>query len=1672
MLKIKARLKFLLLKILFLACAVNGRKYTQCELSTELQNIHNVAVDQTKKLVCIAQKFSRLNTNIVAGELYGIFQINSKWCEIGKEGGECNVKCENLLNDDIADDVKCAQSIITKFGMNGWRMDKIQGCIKNFDDNCPNKEEKMNQQHANYCEYATKLIASYDISKLDAMTWSCIKQHHSDTHALKTGNVNLKLAENDDQIAATCVAIHDVECSIKINKQRNNYDSMNGFSIWPEYKEFCKNISGDEITKCFGIHHEVIIKSESEGTKLTAFESPTKEINLKQFTTSTEISVIIEDDQSVTIKNEPETSTEFLSKTIEKPADNMMIEGYSKVRLMFSDEDKIENSTRKDDLPVNNSLRCDITRNFIESGQIPLALIDTFVCIAEHESKLNVTLVKEIGDVQKYGLFQIDDLNYCNTNDKINYCDVLCLHLLDNQYDNDLECVKKIYEREGFDYWPSYSRHCRNVSSNLVVSCQEIRTTTHRPYTVPNYELLKQKFNLSERLETTTKTIAEKNDVIKIEEEDQTTIAPILMDILKQFDICEFSQYLYSNENISLKYLTDYVCIADQASKLRILKSDENGIFGLKNDACEKCSIDCKEFTNENLHDDVQCVTKIYKENSLSYWNLTEEICKPYSNKILQCINQDKFITVDDEDEFNFSKVSARNKKMEESKEAEETIVKNELQENIEKNQLEETTEKQIIENSSAEKVHNDVNIENDKVRLLLHNTLDDLLKELAQNLTNEEMSSIKVPLEKLSQAETEKNYTEEDISKMEQKIRNALNGILKILEENDTNKDESTTLKESLNNDSKLLTNKEAHVNDSESELSRKVIVKQGIDGKIITEKDSEESVEDLDEDHLTNSMIDDESLMTTEIPKISTISLINLKVLTDKKQKLVTNDDESIITTTENGEILTTLNQDQLTPSTFIHNLKTFENERKLSTTTNDPLFYTSVQEIIEDYEKFDDRNIVKRKTTQYPESDEDFTTTEDSAEMEIATSQSFVTTTAKPSTTTKYDPEKITFPPLSYGVVDKCALIRNIRESDKIPSNLISTFVCIAEHESGLNVSLIRSDGGKNRKMRYGIFQIDEMEYCNTNEKINKCDVLCAHLNDDQFDNDLECVMQIYNTEGLKYWPSYSRHCSHIDPKAFDDDCRVVFTTSHRPFTPFDREAALRDLFTTTAATTTTTTIQTTTVALPKYNYTDDESNFIIRRYDLCELANEVYKNNVSLEETSQLVCVADLVSKLKIKRPLLEDDKFGIFQIDKQYCEEGGICGIKCSDLLDDDLSDDIHCLNIIGDNKTMLWNLSNDACTSYHASFLNCIDNDLFQTTKDPSSMNAITPWIGFLSTTTEAMTHQESEEETTTSYYDNGILTTIEVLKSTQFPSVEQEQAISPLHEFLLPPHFDESSTTTEFDHSTSTEKPVTLSILLEPPHFNEKNEETTTINDIDETTIAVNSNITEEDLKRVVDIILSPDNILPKVNLSDENNDETTIESIIENEAKSSEITTEKSQDETLPTLEISTTQKSSNKNIETVHQFLLPPKDDKNEGGEEIEIETEKPEEFRIVVTSGEITTLSIENLITPTTDVSEINNSIHTEAEQTTKINELETSHSTHNEFDTTTKVPSSSYSSPIFKRRSTTKSIQMNEVTPKIRNLVTSQLNNNRRRISTTTTEKYENIFDVAEHNMCE
>jgi hypothetical protein len=69
--------------ILFLLKEISAKKFAPCELAAELYAVHNFSLNEAKNLLCIAQKLSGLNTNVIGGEQYGIFQINRAFCTQG-----------------------------------------------------------------------------------------------------------------------------------------------------------------------------------------------------------------------------------------------------------------------------------------------------------------------------------------------------------------------------------------------------------------------------------------------------------------------------------------------------------------------------------------------------------------------------------------------------------------------------------------------------------------------------------------------------------------------------------------------------------------------------------------------------------------------------------------------------------------------------------------------------------------------------------------------------------------------------------------------------------------------------------------------------------------------------------------------------------------------------------------------------------------------------------------------------------------------------------------------------------------------------------------------------------------------------------------------------------------------------------------------------------------------------------------------------------------------------------------------------------------------------------------------------------------------------------------------------------------------------------------------------
>uniref|UniRef100_D1FPX6 lysozyme n=1 Tax=Simulium nigrimanum TaxID=683695 RepID=D1FPX6_SIMNI len=98
---------------------------TDCELVRALRQ-NGFPENQLRDWVCLVRAESGLKTHATnhnknGSTDYGLFQINSKyWCGQGRTGGDCKIKCESLLNDDIADDSKCAKLIFKRHGFSAW----------------------------------------------------------------------------------------------------------------------------------------------------------------------------------------------------------------------------------------------------------------------------------------------------------------------------------------------------------------------------------------------------------------------------------------------------------------------------------------------------------------------------------------------------------------------------------------------------------------------------------------------------------------------------------------------------------------------------------------------------------------------------------------------------------------------------------------------------------------------------------------------------------------------------------------------------------------------------------------------------------------------------------------------------------------------------------------------------------------------------------------------------------------------------------------------------------------------------------------------------------------------------------------------------------------------------------------------------------------------------------------------------------------------------------------------------------------------------------------------------------------------------------------------------------------------------------------------------------------
>ncbi|XP_057597546.1 lysozyme C, tracheal isozyme-like [Hippopotamus amphibius kiboko] len=122
----------LILGLLLLSVAVQGKIYERCELARTLKKL---GLDGYKGVslanwICLTKWESGYNTeatNYNPGSKstdYGIFQINSRyWCNNGKTPkavNGCGISCSALMKNDITEAVKCAKKIVSQQGITAW----------------------------------------------------------------------------------------------------------------------------------------------------------------------------------------------------------------------------------------------------------------------------------------------------------------------------------------------------------------------------------------------------------------------------------------------------------------------------------------------------------------------------------------------------------------------------------------------------------------------------------------------------------------------------------------------------------------------------------------------------------------------------------------------------------------------------------------------------------------------------------------------------------------------------------------------------------------------------------------------------------------------------------------------------------------------------------------------------------------------------------------------------------------------------------------------------------------------------------------------------------------------------------------------------------------------------------------------------------------------------------------------------------------------------------------------------------------------------------------------------------------------------------------------------------------------------------------------------------------
>lgn len=597
----------------------SGKAYSRCDLAKELRYKFNMPMETVHTWLCIAQQQSSMSTSKVSGfdnegfRSFGIFQINEKyWCSSQVPGKGCNVRCEDLIDNDISNDIECTKTIFNEHqrihgnGFQAWKSYEpycknaqlANDCFKdepaqriqpamitqnnalNVQTNSINTSTKGKVYER--CELARELRYRHNIPQSEVSTWVCIALYQSSFLTSATGVSEHGIFQINDKYwcslfgkgagcGISCSDLEneditdDVQCARKIHgEQQRLYGD--GFTAWSTYEPYCKKRSEQYVKDCFP-------------GEVTHTQSPPIQPQITQ---------------------------------------NAVI---SFVHPVSQKTGKIYD-------------RCELAKELRYKHNMPRDQLHMWVCIAHHESSFNTAAVGRLnadgsGD---HGLFQISDLYWCSLTGTDKACGAPCSHFEDADITDDVKCIKKIHaehqliQGDGFRAWAVYEPYCKDRAYEFTQGCFEDETDN---------------FNQIDATKQPT-AITSTNNVYN----------PPVTDTGKTFERCELAKELRFVHNIPLNQIGDWVCIALYQSNLVSSAKGirEYGLFQISEEYwCSQdggngksCGLSCSKLLDSDIADDIACAKRIYEEhqrisgNGFRAWTVYEPYCQGRSQQYIR----------------------------------------------------------------------------------------------------------------------------------------------------------------------------------------------------------------------------------------------------------------------------------------------------------------------------------------------------------------------------------------------------------------------------------------------------------------------------------------------------------------------------------------------------------------------------------------------------------------------------------------------------------------------------------------------------------------------------------------------------------------------------------------------------------------------------------------------------------------------------------------------------------------------------------------------------------------------------------------------------------------------------------------------------------------------------